>query len=279
MPGSSGHGAKFWVEQGDGAFYRVGQIQDVGGPSLDTADVDVTTNDSEAHTKEYIASLISGGEVSFPMLLDSGRVDQLRSYQINQSTLHSALLLPSEPNVLVVCDGYVKNMELTTPMEEAITADVGFMVTGPVRMLRQLVGPLTLTPAQGTDRLGDVPPGTNRSSNIGFFKPAANPPADNANDGTFGTLVGEDGSAVDTSDITALYSTPQTIRLRIADYTGPSIDNQLYMLFDTETMRRQGQTGGIETASALDFVYHWGGAIGTAPFTVGEAVNVQLFAA
>ena len=50
------------------------------------------------------------------------------------------------------------------------------------------------------------------------------------------------------------------------------------MLLDLET-RRVGQAGASQTTDANDFIYQWGGTIGTAPFTADQTVDVQFFAA
>lgn len=283
MPGSSGHGAKLWVQNGTGAITRIGQIMDVSGPSLQTTDVDVTTNDSPQHTKEYIASLIDAGELGFPVLFSSrDAYETLRTFQINQTTLKVMLLLPSEPNVLVTCSGYVKELSGETPMEEAITNQVTFMVTGVVRFLNELTGDLTLTAAAGADNSGGS--GTDRTGQFGLVRASTNAPVVDASD-AFGTLAGDDGAVVQQAHIKELYAITtgatagRGIRLRIEDYDGPEVANEFYMLFDTETMRRQGQVQTAEPTSADDFIIRWGGSIGQPYFSDGQSVAVQLFAA
>ena len=79
--GYSGHGAQLyafdgatWAYPGDGTnaaniapetlnralneWRRVARTRDLSGPSLSTNDIDITSNDSPEHFKEYIAGLI-----------------------------------------------------------------------------------------------------------------------------------------------------------------------------------------------------------------------------
>ena len=272
MAGFSGHGVQIWVQHGTGAAIRIGELMDVTGPSLETTETDVTSNDSVNHTKEFIVSLISAGELSFPMLFDVDRYNQVKRYATSQNVLKMMVLLPTEPNILITCGGYISSLGADTQMEEAIKNELSFMVTGVVRFLEPLTGELTLTPKTGTDDSGSS--GTDRSGQRGYFVGGT----DFADDTDFGTLTGDDGDDVDVSDIVQLYSTATTLNLRIDDYDGPVVLGEFYMLLDRE-MRRIGQTGASQTSDVNDFIYTWGGSIGTAPFTVDQAVDVQLFAA
>ena len=281
MPGFSGHGAKFWVQQGSGSFYRVGRIMDVSGPSLSTADVDITTNDSPAHVKEYIASLIGGGEVTFPTLIDVERFGTLRGYQTAQSTLSVALLLPSVPQVLVTCDGYIKGLDNSVPMEEAIQSDVTVMVTNVVNILPQPVGPLTLTPEQGTDNTPS--PGTDLSAQLGFRTDEDANPTPGRTDG-FGTLTVDDGGLQGTPVVVRLYHTTnsanQGIHLKIDNFE-PAGSDEFYLRLGDELLYRAGQSGGARTADPQgdDYIYRWGGAAyASSPFTADTAIAVQVFA-
>ena len=283
MPGFSGHGAKFWVQRGNGSFYRVGAIMDVSGPSLSTADVDITTNDSPAHTKEFIASLIGGGEVTFPTLIDVARFNTLRSYQVAQATLSMALLLPSVPQVLVTCDGYVKGLDNSVAMEEAITSEMTLMVTNAVSIIPQPVGPLTLTPAEGNDNTGGSPAGADQTSQIGYRRTGA--AGAGVNNATFGTLAGDNGASLNVSAIQNLYyesaAGSEALHLRIDGYapTLDADDPEWYLRIGDDLLYRARQNGSVDSSAAGNFIYSWDDStVVSSPFTAGAEITVQVFA-
>ena len=81
-------------------WLSIGRTRDLSGPSLSTNDIDITSNDSPEHFKEFIAGLIDPGELTFDIVFDPavathiGTGESLLVYLKDRLTRHWRLLLP-----------------------------------------------------------------------------------------------------------------------------------------------------------------------------------------
>ncbi len=70
-------GTELWI--GDAGspetFFLVPSVGDIAGPKKSVATIDVTTQDSPQGYDEFISSLKSGGEVTFPIQLDPNAIE------------------------------------------------------------------------------------------------------------------------------------------------------------------------------------------------------------
>jgi len=141
-------GTQLWI--GDGGspemFFRVARIGDVAGPKSKVDTIDVTTHESAlqaAPYKEYIASLMDGQEVTFPLVWDPG--DDTHSetatsvgtnagglkYLMEQRAIRNMrLAYPTSPATRTRFVGFVTGYEPDLKVTGHMAANVTIKVTG-----------------------------------------------------------------------------------------------------------------------------------------------------
>lgn len=123
---------------GDGAgpevFTTIAEVKDISGPSIDQGTEEVTTHSSPGRAREFIATLLDGGEVSFDVNWtadatqgpDSGLYDDM----IDGTRRNFQLAFPTETNDVCTFPGIVTGYEFDAPVEGVLGASITIKVTG-----------------------------------------------------------------------------------------------------------------------------------------------------
>lgn len=124
---------------GGTVYVAVGQVKDIGGPSVTRGDVDVTDHDSADGYREFIPGLADGGVVSFPIGWDSQNPKHLQGVGTGLlGDMEQTCTLAAWEVTLTQCagtavwtfDGYVNGFAMTSAVEGEQLADVAVKVSG-----------------------------------------------------------------------------------------------------------------------------------------------------
>lgn len=127
------------LQMGDGGsptenFTAIAQVEDINGIALalDTAE---TTHHASA-AKEFVATVIDGGEVSLSIVWDPGEATHKNasgglSYQLLQKILRNfKLVFPDVANSVISFAGFVVGFEPEAPVKGALKAKLKIRVSG-----------------------------------------------------------------------------------------------------------------------------------------------------
>lgn len=117
----------------------VAQIVDLGGPSAEADQIEVSHRDSRY--RRYVAGMVDGGEVQFDVifdpdhpshdptiagsmydLLDSGEVNEFRTIYPGQGS----------DTTTATFDAFVSQFGIDSPMEDGIKGDITLKITGAI---------------------------------------------------------------------------------------------------------------------------------------------------
>jgi hypothetical protein len=122
----------------DSVIGTISEVRDISGPAQISEKDDVTNQSSLNFYKEWLATLLDGGAVTFvcnyiPGDASQGSTTGLLSF-LHARGLRTWTLTPPSPNAAHVIGftAYVTKWDLKTPVAKAATLDVELTVTGPV---------------------------------------------------------------------------------------------------------------------------------------------------
>lgn len=132
---SSGYGTL--LKMGDGVtptegFTTIAEVKDISGPGLSSETIDVTNQSSPGAVREFIASLLDAGEVTFSVNFIGGATQDhstgLIKKWLDRARTNFKLDWPNGYG----CDisALVTGFEPSAPVEDALTADVTLKVSG-----------------------------------------------------------------------------------------------------------------------------------------------------
>jgi predicted secreted protein len=119
----------------------VGQITNISGPGISTDAIDVTTHQSTSATREFLAGLVDGGEVTFEMVYDAeaGAAGGAASgLNIVETKAQDRSLNTWEVVANTSTDYYrrfsaiVTAFSMDNPVDGAITASATLKISGPI---------------------------------------------------------------------------------------------------------------------------------------------------
>ena len=118
----------------DGSSYTaIARIRDVKGPEQTLDTVEVTNQDSPNFFKEWTATLLDGGLVTFPMSLLDADASQASLQAAQQArTLMFWEVLIGATGKAFFWQGYVTKFGFSGPVHDVALIDVEIRVTGPV---------------------------------------------------------------------------------------------------------------------------------------------------
>jgi hypothetical protein len=125
---------------GDGAspteaFTTIAEVRDISGPSIAVGTEEVTSHDS-AGWREYIPTLLEGGEVTFDLNFNAaatqGFTGGLYDDMIDKTLRNFQILLPTTTAKTGAFKAYVTGFELSAPVEGVLTASVTLMISGSI---------------------------------------------------------------------------------------------------------------------------------------------------
>jgi len=123
-------------DTGSGTFTPVAEVKDIKGPEQVLASVDATNQDSANNYKEWVATLIDGGAVTFPIQLIPGNSSHVRLLTLLQDRLTVAWqIILASTGYKITFSGFVDKYGTNEPVANILTADISIKVTGPVAVV------------------------------------------------------------------------------------------------------------------------------------------------
>lgn len=111
-------------------------VTNISGLDSDVEEIDVTAHDSSGNYREFVASFIDAGEISFDLNFDpnqtthratTGGILYLRDQRL---TVPWKLTFPGSPVHSVAFQGFVKSAPFDAPYDDKLSASVAVRVTG-----------------------------------------------------------------------------------------------------------------------------------------------------
>lgn len=106
----------------------IAEIFNLTPPAFTDATIDVTNFDSPNNTREFIAGLTEPGSASFEMNYVPGSASDLFLLAHASETMKCRLTFPN--GVVITFDGVRENYEPQVPVDDRMTANVSFKVSG-----------------------------------------------------------------------------------------------------------------------------------------------------
>lgn len=118
-------------------FTTIGMVGDISGPSFELGTEEATSHDSS--WREYVPTLLSGGEVSFDVFFDpadtthySAAAGSLYYAQSNKVKNNFKLVLPDPGAMEIAFGAYVTGLEIKADVEGVLTMSVTLQISGAV---------------------------------------------------------------------------------------------------------------------------------------------------
>lgn len=124
------------LKRGDGGgpevFATIAQVTNITGPGLSADVVDVTAHDSPSGFREFVATLVDSGEVSFELVFDPDHATHiaLRTDETSRLLRNFQLIFPDATNTQWDFAAFVTNFEPSAPVDGALTASLTVKLTG-----------------------------------------------------------------------------------------------------------------------------------------------------
>lgn len=136
MPSSAVKAGGTLLKIGDGGgsetFTTIAEVKDIEGPSMEASLEEVTSHDS-GNRREFIATLLDNGEVTFDINYYSAATqDSLRTDLNNQARRNFQLVFPLPSPETWSFAAFVTGFQLSAPVEGALTASVTIKLTSAI---------------------------------------------------------------------------------------------------------------------------------------------------
>lgn len=125
---------------GDGAtpienFTTIAEVGNISGPALRLETQDVTNHSSPDGWREYVATLLDAGEVTFdlnfiPTDATQGYATGLLKDMTNRVKRNFQLVFPNVGNTTWSFSAYVTGYNTSEPIDDALSASVTLRITG-----------------------------------------------------------------------------------------------------------------------------------------------------
>lgn len=130
-----------FLKKGDGgtpeAFATIAEVQDIDGPDMSLATEETTHHGSTGGWDEFVGTILSGGEVSFPLnfLPSDPTQDQVTGLQAdmkNRTKRNYQLVYPDAGGNGYAFKALVTGFKPKAPVKGKLSADVKLKISGPV---------------------------------------------------------------------------------------------------------------------------------------------------
>ncbi len=132
----SGVGTKF--KRSDMAsvptFTAVAEINSIDGPNKSRDTIDVTSLDSAAGYREFIASFRDGGEVTLEMNFTRDGYEEMNADFETDTLVDYQVLIPDTGETTFDFSGLVTSLGMGIPLDDKITASITIKVSGQVTL-------------------------------------------------------------------------------------------------------------------------------------------------
>lgn len=127
------------LQIGDGGspetFTTIAEVQDISGPSFSLDTAEVTSHGSTGGWKEYIGTLLDGGEVSFdinflPTETTHGYASGLLKDMVNKTVRNFQIVFPDAASTTWTFAALITGFETSEPVGDQLSASVTLKITG-----------------------------------------------------------------------------------------------------------------------------------------------------
>lgn len=129
-----------WDPAGGTTYTAIGQVKDIGGPSISRGTIDVTDHDSTSGYREFLAGLPDAGELSFAIGWDpastvhddaagTGLIGDFLDDHCTMTTWQLTLNTCASTAIWTFA-GFLTGFSPSVPVEGELTADVTVKVSG-----------------------------------------------------------------------------------------------------------------------------------------------------
>jgi predicted secreted protein len=120
---------------GKGTLLKIGEVKSIGGPSFSSDTNDVTSHSSPGAWREFIASLIDPGDLSFDInfvptnATHNASTGLLADFQ-NRVRRNFKIVFPDGGSTTWSFQGIITGFNMNAPIDDALTASVTIKITG-----------------------------------------------------------------------------------------------------------------------------------------------------
>ena len=130
----SGVGAS--LRRGSGSsqptYTAIAEVRNISGPSFSRETIDVTNLDSSGGYREKIPGFRDGGQVTFTANFTETGFITLKTDFEDENTQEYRVQMPASSGMTLDFSGFVIDMPLDIPFDDAITYDVTIEISGEV---------------------------------------------------------------------------------------------------------------------------------------------------
>ena len=130
----AGVGATFSRATGDSdaSYVALAEVNNITGPSMTRAFIDVTSLDSTGGYREFITGFRDAGEVKITMNFTIANYNLMLDDFSDADAHHYKIVLNDTGDTSIAFHALVTDMPLTVPTDDKVTIDVTFKLTGPI---------------------------------------------------------------------------------------------------------------------------------------------------
>ena len=119
---------------GGETFATIGEVRDISGPAFALGTEEVTSHDSASGAREYIATLLEGGEVSFDINFTAaatqGFTGGLYTTMTNRTLRNFQLVVPTSSAKTCSFAAFVTSFAVNAPVEGVLSAGITLQISG-----------------------------------------------------------------------------------------------------------------------------------------------------
>lgn len=137
MPDTSAFGTR--IELGDAAdpenFTEIARVRDISGPGITQSFAEVTAHDSPGRYKEWIATLLELGQITFDIVWDPNNATHDNTSGIlaeltGGSKNNYQVVFPTNPAITWTIPAFVESLSPAEPVDGALMASVTLKPSG-----------------------------------------------------------------------------------------------------------------------------------------------------
>ena len=124
---------------GVGTVFKIGtatvsEVNNISGPNITRAVIDVTSLDSTGGYREFIGGFRDGGEITLNMNFTRDTYDDFKDLIELDDSASFEIVLPDTGATTFTFVGWVTAVSIAVPLDDKVTSDVSIKIDGQVTM-------------------------------------------------------------------------------------------------------------------------------------------------
>jgi len=128
----TGKGTLFRRWAAGSGWSNIAEVLSITGPGMSRDVIDVTSLDSTAGYREFIAGFRNAGTVTLSMVFRRDTYDTMKDDFESDDLQNYEVVLPDDENTSLEFEGLVTELPLTIPPDDKVTVDVTIQISGEV---------------------------------------------------------------------------------------------------------------------------------------------------